>query len=61
MIRAFASLIDFTSSDSQEFTEQILARSDAEAIRADWEIVGEGLRRAMNEFDSQRKDRARSE
>lgn len=42
-LRGLASLIDFTGSESREFTESILARSDADAIRADWEAVGESL------------------
>lgn len=42
-LRGIASLIDFTGSESREFTESILARSDAEVMRADWEAVGESL------------------
>lgn len=42
-LRGIASLIDFTGSESREFTESILARSDADAMRADWEAVGESL------------------
>lgn len=42
-LRGLASLIDFTGSESREFTESILARSDADAMRADWEAVGESL------------------
>ncbi|MCY4466339.1 MAG: hypothetical protein OXE46_12460 [Chloroflexi bacterium] len=40
ILRALASLMDFTGSESREFTEKILARSDADAMRADWEAVG---------------------
>lgn len=42
-LRGLASLIDFTGSESREFTESILARSDADAMRADWEAVGKSL------------------
>lgn len=59
-LRGIASLIDFTGSDSREFTEQLLARSNADAIRADWEIVGASLRRAMDGYDTQLKDDALS-
>jgi len=42
-LRGLASLMDFTGSESREFTERILARSDADAMRADWEAVGADL------------------
>ena len=51
MVRGFASLLDFMSSDAREFTEEILARSNADAIGADWAIVGESLRQAINGYD----------
>lgn len=52
-LRGLASLIDFTGSESREFTESILARSDADAMRADWEAVGESLWWAI---DKRKKD-----
>lgn len=52
-LRGIASLIDFTGSESREFTESILARSDAEVMRADWEAVGESLWQAI---DKRRND-----
>ena len=59
--RGFASLIDFTSSDALDYTERILARSSEEAIRADWEVVGTALQRAIDEFNAQREELPQSE
>ena len=42
-LRGIASLMDFTGSATREYTKQILERSDADAMRADWEAVGESL------------------
>lgn len=50
-LRGFASLMDFTGSESREFTERLLARSDADAMRADWEAVGNDLWRAIVEYE----------
>ncbi len=50
-LRGLASLMDFTSSEGQEFTDRILARSDAEAMRADWEAVGADLWLAIGEHE----------
>ncbi len=51
ILRALASLLDFTRSESQEFTDEILARSDAEAMRADWEAVGADLWLALGQYE----------
>ncbi len=50
-LRGLASLLDFTRSESQEFTDEILARSDADAMRADWEAVGASLWWAVGEHE----------
>ena len=50
-LRGIASLIDFAGSESREFTEQILNRSDADAMRADWEAVGASLWWAIDEHE----------
>lgn len=50
-LRGIASLIDFTGSESREFTEHVLKRSDADAMRADWEAVGASLWWAINEYE----------
>ena len=42
-LRGIASLMDFTGSATREYTEELLARSDADAMRADWEAVGADL------------------
>ena len=60
-LRGIASLIDFTGSDSREFTEHILNRSDAEAMRADWEAVGASLWRAIDEHEKNIKKKSLSE
>ena len=55
-LRGLASLMDFTGSESREFTDQILARSDADAMRADWEAVGaESLAGALGQHEETRK------
>ncbi|MCY3574473.1 MAG: hypothetical protein OXG92_01845 [Chloroflexi bacterium] len=38
-----ASLVDFSGSYTRYYAKQILDRSDADAIRADWEAVGASL------------------
>ncbi len=55
ILRALASLLDFTRSESQEFTDEILARSDAEAMRADWEAVGADLWLALGQYEERSK------
>ena len=52
-LSGFASLLDFTGSESREFTDEILARSDAEAMRADWEAVGIDLWSAILQYEQQ--------
>ena len=61
IVRGFASLIDFTSSDAREYTERILARSNEDAIRADWEVVGTALQRAIDSFNAQYEELSQSE
>lgn len=53
LLRGIASLLDYSTSDAQEFTEHILARSNAEAIGADWEIVGQSLEQAAKRYTDQ--------
>ena len=55
VLRALASLMDFTGSESREFTEKILARSDADAMRADWEAVGADLWLALGQYEERSK------
>ncbi|MCY3864656.1 MAG: hypothetical protein OXG68_04375 [Chloroflexi bacterium] len=56
ILRALASLLDFTRSESQEFTDEILARSDADAMRADWEAVGASLWWAIGEHEKRKAE-----
>lgn len=51
ILRALASLLDFTRSESQEFTDEILSRSIADDMRADWEAVGADLWLAIGEHE----------
>ena len=55
-LRGLASLLDFTRSEGDEFTEQILARSDAEAMRADWEAVGASMWWAIGEHERRKAE-----
>lgn len=50
-LRGIASLIDFTGSESREFTGEILNRSGADAMRADWEAVGASLWWAISQHE----------
>lgn len=46
-----ASLLDFRGSRTRRLGEQILSRSAAEAMRADWEAVGESLWWAIGQHE----------
>ena len=51
ILRGIASLLDFTRSESKEFADEILSRSIADDMRADWEAVGADLWRAIGEHE----------
>ena len=55
ILRALASLMDFTHSEGDEFTEQILSRSIADDMRADWEAVGADLWLALGQYEERAK------
>ncbi|MCY4537235.1 MAG: hypothetical protein OXE52_03295 [Chloroflexi bacterium] len=57
LLSGFASLMDFTGSHRRYLEKQILERSDADAMRADWEAVGEDLWWAIGEYEKKRKER----
>ena len=57
-LHGIASLLDFTRSESDEFAKEILARSDADAMRADWEAVGESLGWAIKEYEKELTEKA---
>ncbi len=52
-LRGIASLMDFAGSESREFTEELISRSDADAMRADWEAVGESLWWAIHKYENE--------
>ena len=47
-----AGLLDFTGSRRNRLEKQILERSAADAMRADWEAVGESLWWAIGKVES---------
>ena len=51
ILRGIASLLDFTRSEGDEFTDEILSRSIADDMRADWEAVGSDLWYAIAEHE----------
>ena len=54
LLSGFAGLLDFSGSQTRHYAEQILSRSAAEAMRADWEAVGESLWWAIGQHDRNR-------
>lgn len=54
-LRGIASLMDFTGSRRRKLEKQILERSDAEAMRADWEAVGANLWWAIGKYEKNLK------
>ena len=55
ILRALASLMDFTSSESREFTDEILSRSIEDDMRTDWEAVGADLWLALGQYEERAK------
>ena len=51
ILDGFANLVDFNRSESNEYADELLARSDAEAMEADWEAVIDDLWRAIVEYE----------
>lgn len=49
-------LLDFTGSQTRYYTKQILERSDAESMRADWEAVGASLWWAIGQHERNDKE-----
>ncbi len=50
-LRGLASLMDFTHSEGAEYTDEVLSRSIADDMRADWEAVGADLWLAIGEHE----------
>ncbi len=55
-LRGIASLLDFSHSEADEFTDEILSRSIADDMRADWEAVGADLWLALGQYEERAKD-----
>lgn len=51
-----AGLVDFSGSHTRYYAKQILDRSDADAMRADWEAVGESLWWAIEQHEKTAKE-----
>lgn len=51
-----AGLLDFTGSQTSHYAKQILGRSEAEAMRADWEAVGASLWWAIGRHEESAKE-----
>ena len=49
-------LLDFTGSQTHYYAKQILKRSDAESMRADWEAVGASLWWAIGQHEKTVKE-----
>ncbi len=55
ILRGMASLMDFTGSITRDYAQQILDRSAADVMRADWEAVGQSLWWSIREHDNNLK------
>ena len=51
-LSGIAGLLDFTGSRRRQLEKQILERSAAEAMRADWEAVAESLWWAIGKYEA---------
>ncbi|MCY4466945.1 MAG: hypothetical protein OXE46_15550 [Chloroflexi bacterium] len=51
-----AGLVDFSGSQTRYYAKQILDRSDADAMRADWEAVGASLWWAIGQHERNDKE-----
>ena len=52
-LHGIARMMDFTGSLNRQMFAQILERSDADSIRADWEAVGESLSSAIKAYEKE--------
>ncbi len=50
-----AGLMDFSSSRTRHYARQIIDRSFADAMRLDWEAVGENLWWALGQYEEREK------
>ncbi len=56
-LRGIASLMDFTGELDRDIVDQLRNRSDADALRADWEAVGDYMRWAFKEYDKELREK----
>lgn len=52
-LHGIARLIDFSGALNRQMFAQILERSDADSIRADWEAVGGSLSQAIDVYQKE--------
>ncbi len=60
-LRGIARLMDFSGALNRDVFAQVLERSDADSIRADWEAVGESMRWAIKEYERDLRENGFSE
>ncbi|MCY3833062.1 MAG: hypothetical protein OXG85_08590 [Chloroflexi bacterium] len=53
ILHGIARLIDFSGALNRQMFDQILERSDAESIRADWEAAGATLSQAIKAYEKE--------
>ena len=56
-LRGIASLMDFTGELDRDIVDQLRNRSDTDALRADWEAVGDYMRWAFKEYDKELREK----
>ena len=52
-LHGIARLLDFSGALNRQIYSQILERSDADSMRADWEAVGRSLSWAIDEYEKE--------
>ncbi len=60
-LRGIARLMDFSGVLNRDVFAQVLDRSDADSIRADWEAVGVSMRWAIKEYERDLRENGFSE
>ena len=60
-LHGIARMLDFSGARRRELEKQILERSAADAMRADWEAVGESLRWAIAEHENKLNEESAGE
>ena len=60
-LHGIARLIDFGGLLNRDIFAQVLERSDADSIRADWQATGDSMRWAIGEYDKELREQGFSE